>query len=503
MPRTTLLRCCVLLLGVGLAAHTACNRSSTGVGPAGGGGGGGGGNSSPPDVTPPVVWGDVGNQPDTMLASVALVAGESAQAHLYARDDRRVAWIGYHLQGSLGGQVGDLWDSVQVGDSLTGVEATVALALPAGATGWLTLAAFAVDGAGNRAVTTVIKYRASIYQYASPTLESVTLGTIEDWVYDAKRQRVYLTRPGNSQILVLDPATMTVDSALEAPGLARGLDLTVGGDSLLVALDSVRSVAVLDLGAPGAGWGSIALPAAPDTVSPLFLRVAATGRVLVTLATPDRQATSDVLELDLATGVDRLRTDLPGIYPAAAFLSASGDRKHIVVIGQHSVESYDAVTDAFGTGLGPGMQTLGTVSSDSLGSHLLLEGNFASAQLTDFLFSLPVYYGAAQGVADAPFVLTTWGDSAYFFSNLGGITLTRLSDGVTQQVVRLSPLLPMDRMMLVRGPHPRLLLSNGATLSSFALDSLPPLSSAPAGRSARVRARLTLTDSGVALLRMP
>ena len=436
--------------------------------------------SSPPDSEAPKAWGLIDGAVDTMRAASAVAAGGSFELVLNATDDRRIAWIGYYVTSVLGGEWTSGSDSIAVSDSMTAASATVRLSPPAQSSGWIQIDAFAVDGAGNRTRMRFTRYPVSVYRVVAPPMPAVALGELEDWIYDVRRGRLYATLTDTVPILVLSPATMALDTSLVPPGHARGLDLTVGGDSLLTTLDTTPALAVTDLATPGAGWSTIALTADTGAQTPLFLRVAASGRVLLTLATRDLQVRR-MYSVNLASDSQTIRTDR-NAYPG--FLTVSDDRSLILVAGMGPTEVYDAATNTFGASTGPDFQQFSTVAPDSLGRHVMLEvSNAWYPELYDRSLSGGVPYGTG---GSAPFALAPGGDTA-FFTSAGLIMVTRLSDGVTQQAVALPQGRSVERMLYLPGPHRRLMMFGGERVFSFALDSLPAPTSVtrtPLGRSA-------------------
>ena len=141
---------------------------------------------------------------------------------------------------------------------------------------------------------------------------------------------------------VMSLSTMTATQTLSIT--PEDLDVTPGGDSVIVALG-------------GAGLGIIDLRESPLTVSVLplapvdstgaagarFVRTLSNGKVFVTAAG------SYLVEVDLATGVQRVRRDAGNNgYINGAALGRSLDRSVVVLDGSGNYfQRYDVSTDSF------------------------------------------------------------------------------------------------------------------------------------------------------------
>src|SRR5437879_2991450 len=131
---------------------------------------------------------------------------------------------------------------------------------------------------------------------------------------------------------------MTYAPAIAAPGPAAGLDLTPGGDSLVVTLPTLRQLGIVDLTTPSPTWHLVGL--ALDTTlyrRPYGVRVAVNSHALIALTTPQYTPggqIGQVLEYNLQTGAQRLRREAGSIdlLSTAQPMTVSGDRSRILLL---------------------------------------------------------------------------------------------------------------------------------------------------------------------------
>ena len=171
-----------------------------------------------------------------------------------------------------------------------------------------------------------------------------------DMVYDEKRDLMYVGVPGERHIVVFSPSTMTAQTPITLAGAPSGMDLSLSGDSLLVAVPTANEIDVVDLTHPSAPPGAIKLsPLNGVPIAPDGLRIAANGKMMVLLSYPT--ATNDqVVEVDLTSGTQRIRTDARNLSTASPLWTRSvgrpNDRSRIYVLGSCGT-IYDSATDAF------------------------------------------------------------------------------------------------------------------------------------------------------------
>jgi hypothetical protein len=328
------------------------------------------------DAKPPEVYSLVTQVgPPTMVemspGQAVLRAGGTAALHVSVRDNLALAWIGYAA-----GAPWHVRDSVPAGGFWAAD--TFDLAVPATLAGGSTsLTAFARDRSGNLAEQRFD----SVGVYAvvdRPTRTAPLEAPVREAAFDPARRVLYLSQPARSQVAVLSLATMTYGPPIPLPAAPAGLDLTPSGDTLYVALARSVFLAAVGLRAatPRAALVRVRFAPNPTIVSPLTdyamepwvedVRVAANGRVLVSLAQPDPGLlgnTDKLVELDPATGQQRVAFSGFGWYRLP--LVARADRQTVLVPNTGggggdlpSVIRYSAATGAYAPPAGANANTL-------------------------------------------------------------------------------------------------------------------------------------------------
>ena len=403
----------------------------------------------------------------TAPAAAVFGPGDTIHLQIDATDNRRVRWLGIHFREPFESQ-----DSVEIADSLPAVSVSVSIVPNAAFSGIVRINAFARDNADNRQETELSGDPISVFAPVSRPLRSAPLDApVKDVAFDAARGLVYLSEPDSARIAVLSLATMTLDTAVAAPGTPGGLDLSASGDSLVVALPDTRQLGVLDLTGITPGWTTIAL--AVDSASglrPQVLRISAANKALV-LAVSDA-GPSRVYEYDFVTGTQRLRTDAgaTGAVPTPSRLVRPANRGRMLLVSDAVGQVYVSQTDTF---LAPhatvGLATPPATATAS-GDLFLIGGSVFTGTLdhsTD-------YYPPGSAFRSA---ISQFGDTAYF-GVASGFLRTRLADGVTLEKV----ILPEEPIRLYAAPGP-----GGAVLAISAtqivLADLSGASPSPRARS--------------------
>jgi hypothetical protein len=255
-----------------------------------------------------------------------LVAGTTDSIAVTANDNHLLGWLGWTL------------GSPTLGDSVQAAAATdsvmLPIAVPASLAGdSLTLTAFAIDADGNKATTSVPALASALTTHSAM---SVPRGArIADMAFDSARGLVYLAKPDSQIVSVLSLGTMTYQTPIAVSGRPVAVDLTPGGDSLIVGLASPASLAVVSLtsGAhPVLGTLPFDTGSIVDTVR--SMRVLADRRAFAIVAHPGGH--SVVMSLDLGTGtsqaLDSTGTSSSGIYECPNHIARSGDRTRALAI---------------------------------------------------------------------------------------------------------------------------------------------------------------------------
>lgn len=181
------------------------------------------------------------------------------------------------------------------------------------------------------------------------------LGLASTLVYDSRRNVVYIGVQRAPEIAVLDVATMTYGSPIRLSAPASSFDLTTDGDSLIAAIPTTRSLAVISLATPGAPARVIPLTALDSAGSlypgsrpePSVISVAANGNALIVLSSVTTSG-DRYLTADTRTGAQKLRVDIRGTSPYTPFdMRASPDRASVVLPDGGCTRVYTSSSDTF------------------------------------------------------------------------------------------------------------------------------------------------------------
>jgi len=180
-------------------------------------------------------------------------------------------------------------------------------------------------------------------------------GEVHDVLLDTLRGVLYLAQPDSNRVVRLHVSTMSYDSPIVLPGGPNGIDLSLGGDSLFVAMGKTFDMAIVNLVTsqvsriPVWGW------------TPNYLREATNGKILIA----ENQASGAIIEHDLRTGQQRRRFANYADY--AGPLIPIGGRDQLVFCSHVYDAVADTATRGFDTGVGCGSQ-----STDLAGRYILI-----------------------------------------------------------------------------------------------------------------------------------
>ncbi|HEY0036399.1 MAG TPA: hypothetical protein VGB66_06900 [Longimicrobium sp.] len=270
--------------------------------------------------------------------------GDTMQLSIHTLHSLGPGWVVFALGGGVNAR-----DSVAVPLSAGWLD----VKLPVRA-GWAGASTLSVQVRNNEAMysTPVTAHADSfgIYRGRTAPVRSTTVATpAGDMALDHARGLLYLAMPHTGRVQVVSLATMSATSrtVTSTPG-GMGVDLTRGGDTLIVALGAERALAVLDLSRPEAA--PVKVPLAVDGVEmvPLQVRVAANGKVLV-MGEIVGTLQHRVVEMSSSGTSQRLRTDVE--QAGAYFLvhrSADHGRLFFARHDHQCATVYDSDTDRFG-----------------------------------------------------------------------------------------------------------------------------------------------------------
>lgn len=366
---------------------------------------------------------DLPYSPPVSPVSGQWAEGDTIHLGVTARDNAVLRWIVYEL-----GAPVNVRDSVAMVDSAV-TNFALRIPLPAGSAGTATLTVYARDVAGNASepVTSapgaIRIYPTTVHQTWNGSIQ----GSVGDVALDDRRQQIYVAQGNEQRIAIVPWQSLTTSELVPLPGKPGSIDVTPGGDSLVVALTDQRAIAIVDLAA--GGYPVTVVPLAVDTTLhggwPLGLRIAANGKAIIPVSGGQDWTHSPVLTLDLRSGEQQVRSDATQLEAEA--VSRSGDRSVVVLGGVRWVGSigsgcgyeYLSASNTFTACLGGVAQYSG--SSD--GRAWVAGAGLFNESLV-YVRSLRI-----NNIRDPQSAISSDGQTAYLIAN-GYVTFERASDGI-------------------------------------------------------------------------
>ena len=378
------------------------------------------------DETPPTLSAQYFPPPGTEIPKYlfgTFYGGDTIPIWPFAVDNHEVSEIFWEAMPEGVGLAGSL--------QVTGARAspTILVPLPLDASGPLQLRLRARDAVGleSEAISTtagaIRVYPTVDRPTTSARVDAQTFGAIAD----TKRGVVYLLQSNAHRISVLSLATMTVTGTISLPtsAFATGFDNTASGDSLVVVLPAMGALGIVDLRQSPAQTTVLPLKLLdPDKKQvPAQVRVLSNGKAFVTLQGLGLSA-FQLIDVDLATGEEHLRTDAGNSGQIMAGMGRSLDHNVLVVNGGvGAFQRYDVATDHFGPGRSPRSGD-GAIVLDATGRSVALGFDIYDE-------SLQYLRGVDSPVlpATVPTVLSPDGQILYQLLSGAGLLRSRVSDG--------------------------------------------------------------------------
>lgn len=375
--------------------------------------------------------------------------GDTIALYATATDDRALGWLVYEL-----GAPANIRDSVAANPSTASQGWVVKLAVRPEWVGSPIVSMYARDASGLTSQT-VSSQPDSVRFYpivSHATTAPLTLSSqnyTSDMVYDAKRDLMYIGVYTENRIQVLSPSTMTLRAPIVLPGMPMEMDLSLSGDSLLVAVPSANAVAVVDLTDPSAAPSTIRLSVLDTTalspgvtVQPSGLRISANGKMFV-MMTNMTAAGDQTVEVDLATGAQKIRTDARKLSTWSSywpqFMGRNTDRSRIYVLGINCWSWYVATTDAF-------TPCIGGISTDYMGMTF----NATDTRMTRGSYVLDAdthtLWGAGPINHVVPYAALSPDGASVYLGAGQGITMMRFAD--TTMLERIAIPLTAERLFV-------------------------------------------------------
>ena len=370
--------------------------------------------------------------------------GDTLRVILDARDNRSVARLTWEVQPA------GFRDSVDVSGAI--VEHELRIPLPATWAGPQQVRFVARDASGHECATVASAPGAiQVFPTLALAVSVVALPDVADVAFGPRGDVLYLLQPSYKRVAVFSPATMAVTSTIDVPGIARAFDLTVSGDSLVLAIPDSGALVVVDLLRTPVTRTVIPLQGLDryHWEGPAGVQVAANGLVLVTTDANDPQR-HRLRTVDLVTGVQRVRLDAGvGGVTGTGVMHHSPDRG-VVILNAYAgaLQRYDAATDAFGPAQ-PAAATTAVPAADQGAHHVAVSGDLYDAGLG---FVARVRGARGPGSAGA---LSPDGLVHYLALPPVGIVRSRISDGQTIDRIRN----PVNADLIRASPDGRLLVT--------------------------------------------
>jgi len=343
----------------------------------------------------------------------AFSPGDTATLTIAATDNRALRAYGYAVSG-----IG-IRDSV----SASGTSAQRVVRLPLMSAGTYAVTVFATDSALNHAE--LVGALLTVASRSRRPIMSVPLGGARDIAYESKRNRIYVSQPDSAQIAVVAADAVSRLSSLPVSnGRPTGIDVTLGGDSLVVGLTGTLNIGFIDLNSGAMSTQSVIT----DTFlsrTPSGVRVAANNRVIIGVTFAGSGYGGSLMEFDLATRTLGSSVTTTESLPMAV----SGNRQRVYALIDDSCCPedgiyYDATKGKFSAARGVISYYFPGIATDFTGAHTLF-GNV----LTDANMSLITTFPSRS---PNPVALSLDGRYA-FFGTSTGIDKVRTSDNVTME----------------------------------------------------------------------
>ena len=374
-------------------------------------------------------------------------AGDSVSVTVRASDNRSLHALVWELQPA------GIKDSL----ILPSVEsdATISVKLPPipipnGLTGPVQLRLYARDAVGLTSDTVISPQAGTTLVHPTverPTAMATVPGEIRDVLVDSRRGVVYLSQPSQQRIAILSLSAMTVTATVALPSAPSGMDLSPSGDTLVVLLPDQAALGVIDL-TQSSPQPSIVPLIDFDTTTidqrDTPIRFAANGKIFLAPQGPE-YGSFMILEVDLVTGVQRIRTDagvggVPGEGGVLADDRIARSLDHTVLVfgdAMAYLQRYDSRTDSFGPPLRPGSDIVGDIWVDATGQRAVKARSIYDGSL-QFLRNI-----RAPGPSDflPPVVMSAAGDVVYEAVSFEGIVRASVDDGMLLDRSRI-PIVP-------------------------------------------------------------
>lgn len=366
------------------------------------------------DVTPPTATVSffsphTGNSIPT-IGTRTWFSDDSIFAYVQGRDNQSITRLYWEVQPA------GLIDSIVVPTPVASYASLVTITLQRAWVGRQALRFYVRDAAGHLSDTLRVPDAPdSLRVYPDTSFPEVTrslTGTVNAVAIDEVREALYVLQPSQGRVVVLSLATLAPTDTIALGGFATDLDLSAGGDSLVIALSDTGALGIVDLQAADPVMTTLPMTGLDPsfTERPTQLRVAANGKAIVT-ASGSSAASHKVWEVNLGTGASRVRTDAGqnGVF-GIGIVGRAPNHSTVVLQGDaNSFQRYEAASDTFGP-RADGLPIRLLPSLDSAGTRVALRTNIYDGTLS-LIRQVEVPDG---GFAPGPSVLSVHGSILYY-----------------------------------------------------------------------------------------
>jgi hypothetical protein len=283
----------------------------------------------------------------------SVAAGDTMRLSVSGKDNHEITWMVYEFTGTM-----NIRDSLprQDDQERTYFQWSVPLVVRPEWVGESTVRVYLRDAAGHVSAP-VSSSPGGIWVYPEvqrPLRSAPELGSNYDAVLDTKRGEIHFGH-GDGNVRTISLATLQVTRTIAFGTPHNGIDITPGGDSLIVTLPLINSFAIVDLADPAlpvdtirlAHLDSAHLRVQGTPANPLTVSAAANGKLFFRLNWVLANNVV-VLEHDLKTGAQRLRPEWAATIYRNGGAEVTGDRSRVFrfhsVCGQVYVAATDEVT---------------------------------------------------------------------------------------------------------------------------------------------------------------
>ena len=390
-------------------------------------------DNTPPTLTDARTW-ERQQHPSANGLAGQYAVGDSVIIYANASDNAALGWLIYELGSPI-----NYKDSIPATPNAAAMLWRLAIGVRPEWVGSPTLSIYARDASGltsqsmSSPADSLRFYPVVNHPVTAPMTLSTAGGFVDDMVYDAKRDLLYVGVPLDNRIVVFSPTTMAASAPITLPDAPAGMDLSLSGDSLFVAVPSANVIDVFDLTKPSAPpttirlsvTDSIASSSGPGFFAPAELRLAANGKLIVVLlnGTPSQD---EVVEVDLATGLQKIRTDARGVAAAVPSqlrsMGRNDDRSRLYILGG-CVSRYDAATDTFVACQSPLITGPDGDTFDATGSYMTFDSGVLDRDAQPLWTADPID-------ERSPNLALSPDGSRLYLGALQGLTTMRLSDKI-------------------------------------------------------------------------